>query len=437
MGSIFQSTPENYDYNSATPNEITLLAGIANNYTDGLDLNFCQQIKSCGFNTVGAIVGQSKIDESLQNCFNAGIKLFLRNGSLLSYTSSFVKLYKDNEGLGGWLLDFNLTAENNKNNSEIHTAYQNIFATYGQGEENKVPPVYICLSGDWNYDGNKAKIESYPQYIADFEELFKPSFFPFSYFPDLYQNGKNPNDTESRQVEFYKDLQYFSYISRYTGVPFWSYCRCQAHTGFTLNGTQLVAPAPTWNSIRGTVFSALAYGAQGIYYWNYKQNSNTGYSNGPISPNGSKTNTWDMVSTVNREVRAFNKIFCGCEFLECRHLKGNVELLGIKELTDKTLIGPMDRMPEVLTGNKYDILFSHIWNNKEEYLVIVCSPFINNKSLGLSVSENNRLQLHFSKYWKLEQLTASPSSGYLTSELTDYNPVYNLAPGDYLIFRWS
>lgn len=434
MSSIFENTPSNYNFNSPTPGEITLLAANPNYNNGELDLALCKQIKSSGCNAAAAYIGNLAIKKSLENCNNAGLKLIFYNGSLKEDTETFINAFKSYPALGGWLLDSNLQIEDNSSDSRIYETYKNIIEIYDRESLDSMPPVFIGLTGDWEYDSEKQPIDSYTEYVAKFQQLFQPSFWPVAYFPDLYKRGTDPSQNEERQSTFYKDLLYYSQISRYTATPFWFFCRCQGFEGFKVkDGLYYNAPEPTWNSIRGTVFSALAHGAQGIYYWNYRRNPFLGYFSAPIDDNGYKTNTWDMLSTVNHEVGACNSIFCGCEMIDCRHLFRNISLDGVKILTHS--MGPMDRIPEV-ASEKYSVLFSHIFNNGKNFLIIVCSPFVQIMDTNSSIPERTKIRLHFSKYWKIWRLEPASAGRLLETEQLDYNPDYALNPGDYLIFKW-
>ena len=431
MSSIFQKTPFNYYANSPVEGEITLMAAKPNYDVSLLDNDLCKQIKECGFNAVGAVIAQNAIEPSLTNCYNNGLKLFVYNGTLLNSTESFVKEFKNHKGLGGWLLNFKLGAKklvNTSDNAEVKTliAANNaiIENDLDPSDSQKIlHPIFIGLIGDWQRDLDASPIDFYSSYIQKFEDDFKPSLWPILYVPDLIPTkGDNiPEEYENRQLMFYKNLQYFAYVSRYTCVPFWSLCRCQSLKGYY----NLDGKAPTLNQLRGIVFSALAYGAQGIYYWNYREStsSTTGgvtYSDAPIDINGTKTATYDIVKKVNAEVKAYNLIFHNCEMVDCRHLR-TTPTKDLKLMTHA--MGPLEK----ITDFSQNLLISIINKEGKNYLVIISDPF---------VDKPQTITLHFNEYWTIRRFQITSNTA-ISRLLANYQPRMTVEPGQYLIYSWE
>lgn len=484
MGNIFQRTPLNPEYHSPTEG-ITLMAGNPTLDTEGLSEDLCKQIADSGCNSAAAvIIADNKcypkstgiatdcIKYSLNNCSDFGIKLFFSNGTLLrsDLIKSFVDKYKSYPALGGWFLSANLKASDLNNESLIEansslsgykpssvntsTGINSIVDTksgestkYATGENKLVPaealtpnlPVFLGINGDWERDATYAPLSSYPDYIAGVENLFAPSFWPFSYFPDLVY-ASNPNQyIDERLHNYYKALAYFSYIARYTSTPFWYMCRCQSFESYY----NLKAPKPNERMLRGLVFSALAYGAQGIYYWAFCQSggAGVGYANAPIDRNGNRTATFSMIQNINREVKAFNDVFFGCEQVETRLWAESKDWSDIK-YTDGTM-GPLMSVSCNSGSGYHNLLISHIakegkdnQNNDiiKDYLVIVASPFAMSPN-GDSVKSYS-FRLKFSDYWNVKTVKIS-GNGTVETALTNYDTNYTLYPGDYLVFRWE
>ena len=426
MSSIFQTTPTNEPYNSPTPGQISIVAGRANADPNGMTDEYCKTMADCGFNAATAHLGDAYTKETLANCAKNGISLFLSNANLTKYTSSYIKPYKNLEGLGGWILSFNMLPygikqiiEKYKVNKEINEA------------DDQKHPVFVGVSGDWNYDSDHEIIRSYPEYVEGIEYGFSPTFWPVFYFPDLTPLSGDSNEEEERQLMYYKTLQYFAYVSQFTNVPFWFSIRCQAFNSiYGLKGD-----IPNERLMRGLVFTALAYGSQGLYYWNYRQNGpsgNTTYSNAPVDINGNKTETWDIVKAINDEVKAFNDVFCGCEMLDCRHKSGRKNTQSLKPF--ENAMGPL--IDITCSGYEVNVIVSHIWNNEKNYLVVVFNPF-GSPFYGSDKPIIIRpVTLKFSEYWKVYRLQKQ-NAGYREVELVDYDYSHLPYQGDYLIFRWE
>lgn len=443
MSSIFQETPDiREQFIPPTPEEITLLAFNPNVNNEILSDVLCKEIVDCGFNAVGATITYDDIPGSLENCYNNGLSLFMRNESMMLYTKQYVSNFKDSKGLGGWVMRPYMSPSVFKDEEQetldyLKKAYDGVCETdinhddLGNENKNRNHPIILGLAGDWNVDNHYKPIESYPDYIANVQKTFRPMLWSYMYFPDLVLPGSDVVPEERRKM-FYKDLQYFAYVSRYTASPFWVFCRSMGFQHYY--GWQ--APDPTEFSIRGIVFSALAYGAQGILYWTYRQpvDSNVEYSGAPVDSDGNITPFWHRLRMVNQEVKAFNDVFYGCEMVDCRHLfNGDSE--GLKLFTHPT--GPLMDIKNCENGCSApgrDLLISQIFNKGKDgkgknYIVIVADPF---------TKGCERITLQFNKYWKVTELKLTSHSEYIEVPVyEDYIHVATLSQGDYLIFRWE
>ena len=442
MGSIFQSNPVNYF--APIPEEITLMAGKPNSGTGALDDELCEDVKNCGFNAIGATIGIANVASSLKNCANHGLKLFLHNYSTYLKSGEFIDEYKNRDGLGGWIMEF-LASYNKLQTKTANAGYLPIAEANNLLIEKELVssdskdikhPVFIGIGGDWNRDINYVPFGSqnpavyFPDLIKFYQDTFHHSMWPIGYLPDLSPVNTSQIPVE-RQKMYYKTLQYMAYISRYTATPFWMYVRCQGLKGYY----NMQGASPTLNMLRGLVFTSLAYGAQGIYYWNYRQDpsSSTGnptYFDAPIDPAGQKTQTWNMVKTINGEVKAFNKVFCGCEMIDCRHLSSIIDDNNAENM--RMMEKPMGPLMSIAKtdGSKPDVLVSHINNSGTDYLVIIANPF------ELNVNKTQKLVLHFSSYWHITR-PQIVGANFVWQILTNYDYPVTLSPGDYIIFRWE
>lgn len=445
MASIFQISDteqlDNYFSQSPTPGEITLMAGKPNEGTSALDANLCSQIKNCGFNAVGATISQALISTSLTQCSNAGLVLFINNGSLYDAIEPTIQGFQNKKGLGGWLLDYScsyqelISTQGGWSGAEpISNAYKIIAGLDSNGEGDPLNlrhPIFVGFSGDWTHDVNNQAFD-FTAYIRNYQEAFKPAMWPVAYFPDLTKTGSKIIP-EERITNFYKTLQYMNYVSRFITTPFWLYCRCQGVSNYySWDGA-----TPQLGLMQGIIFTALAYGAQGIYYWNYRQDassssaSGTKYAMAPVDPQGKPTETWDIVRQINKTVKDWNRVFCGCEAIECRHVTSRENPQWLKKF--KHPVGPLMNAVND-NGSIPELLISHICNDGKDYIVVIRNPF--EGAMDSTGGSAINIKLEFSEYWNVYRV--SSNNGVLNEkELSNYAGSYSMKPGDFIIFRWD
>ena len=422
MKSIFEETPVNRYLDVLEEDSIVLMAGAPNIAPNGLDATECARLKDCGINALSATITTSEVKSTLANCHANGLKLYLGNASLFNNLTScrnVVNSYKNLDGLGGWMLkqqiSYNEIIKESVNDEDLpNYSLSNSLINETDGKH----PVFVGLDGDWSSKSGYLNGKSFPEYLAEFQKRFSPSFFPYIYLP--IRDGEAMNS--ERYSVYYRNLSYFAEVSRYTSVPFWVYCRCVAlhnYNGFSAGIT-------TERQLRSIVFSSLAYGAQGIYYWNYRQQSLNGtYTDAPVSFDGNiVTDVWQYLKNVNLEVRAFNSVFAGCEHIETRHLSSTIT--GLKGFDH-----PMGPLLSIVSqnGSSLEIQVSHINKGGVDYLVVM--PNIN-----VAETSRQKVTLNFSEYWEVSIIEKSGSS-YVTKKLTSQALEKELGRGDYLIFTWK
>lgn len=206
-----------------------------------------------------------------------------------------------------------------------------------------------------------------------------------------------------------------------TGRPFWTYVASNIKYP-AVNGSFAGAAtdsALTIGRLRFQMFMALAYGAQGICFWNIFFDSYNAYNLAPVDKDGNKTVLFDIIKTVNQEVKAYNSVFCGCSV-------SNLGVMVNKNVTTQTeglpLIKPpyyVVRSAEFSPSTRW--LFSMISNAGTMYLVIVNCDYINANNLKMTFIENN--------------LTVRKclGNGIFSSPIKTFNEVVDA--GDVVIFR--
>lgn len=401
--------PVNKPYKSPTSGEITIVAITPNKGEEAPSLELCSEIASCGFNSALMTITLPQISTALTNCGNVGIRPFLSHSHLSKneqICKEFVNQFKGNPNLGGWDL-IGQPSYNELSNPDGIRKYYNLIC---QNDPNHC--VFINIPGE--AENSLMNDHSYKEYLELFQDVLNPSFFPYVMYP-ITGPDTQPN---VRYDTFFNDLEIFSLIAKYSERPFWAYVRSQAFKN--VNGTE--GPAPTEGQLKFAVFSALAYGAQGLVYWTYRQRSDKStekYTIAPIDRNGNKTRIWNYVQSVNKQVKALNDIFCGAYFIQCRHT-GDAQYRGKYSFALEGEFGPCNYVKSYGKG----VLVSMLNNNGINYLIIV----------NHDTSSNQTVDLEFNKYWRVKQVTVDnfiQNSTSVSSSVTK-----TLLPGGYLIFTW-
>ncbi len=417
-------TPANPLYNSPTPGKITIAAMYPNQGTTAPSLQLLTELQDCGFNSALINTDGLLVASLLTNCILRGIHAFVSNPrlTLQAQCEEFVERNKDYSNLGGWLLKDTVSWPEVKDGSTFPDLISKIrdADTHKFGEDkNEITvkayhPVFTGLTPLHEFIGIPEN-DDYRQYIMDFQNSLNPSFWPYRYF-SFVNAAQSPS---TRYANFYRGLETFAFMARYTSVPLWSYVRSVRPSG-------LVAPVDsriTEAMIRFEAFSALAYGAQGIVYWRYRPDSDK--TEGLVTSAGAKTGLWNYAQTVNREIASYNSIFAGCRLVACRHTGKNYIPMTCW-ISNYEPFGPLKSIRSEDAG----VLLSHINNDGKNYLVIV----------NHSVTASQALTLNFSRYWCIYQLKDLTETPYPSPAIPTETPLtlnVTIPAGGYIIYRWD
>ena len=264
--------------------------------------------------------------------------------------------------------------------------------------------------------------KSYKEYLERYQDNFSPAVYLFVYYPIIVQSGKVTVEYD----RYFADLEAFSLLRRYTSAPFWAYINCQ---GYKTSSREV--PAPKLEYIRFNVFSALAYGAQGLFYWTYRQIPDTSaekFYNAPVGTNGVRTNTWNYVQQINAEVTALAPVFSGAELIQCKHT-GSIQYSGTQMMVD-----PVGPLMSISSNSTKGVLVSWLFNNyssayiSSDYLVIV----------NHDVEQSQTLKLTFSSFWTVSEIQVGINPSRLLFKKITSNEISRIIePGGYLLFTWK
>lgn len=468
------STNDNFPYISPTPGEIPIIAQdpIPGSFHNALKCvpdtpedkdtacrhyhdvfkEIIQSVKKCGFNAM--ITGGSfeVMDKMLDTAAELGIKTILISGYFHDKSdnilNSSIDRYKnrkirpaafeimDEPHYYDWGDAFYKEMETKDDGTEVPvertfnnlTLGHRLLTTYipdimsyfnlaapERKKDVSLPKGWIGTSG------------TYENYLNVLQNLYRPGVWSYDLYPFRINNGLQemsvanpetdpPADTETLYEHFYSHLETFSAQAKKTGRPFWAYCMCEGHGEHKYNNEakkfypQWFMPVPTEGMLRFEAFSALAYGAQGIVYWQYgkgysevqklhRENPDVDvendiegfiYEDAPLSitkPDGSEEYVkgegedykfpldqivlhygegkpiWKAVRQVNAEIKAFSDVFLRCKLLYAAHVGQIYE--GAPQLS-----GKVAGVEIVKTGEK-GVLVTHLGNPLHEFVVIV------------------------------------------------------------------
>lgn len=241
---------------------------------------------------------------------------------------------------------------------------------------------------------------TYQEYVQAFIKEVPLPFLSFDQYPIRV------NDNGIRWVSEYwhTTLEVFSDEAKKAGKPFWAFALTASHYAY---------PVPTLNDLRLQVYTNLAYGAQGIQYFNWMA-VNTEFKSPPIEHDGSKTVVYDIVKEMNREIKHLSKVFLHASVVSVRHT-GDV----IPDNTQR-----LEKLPDAIKSFATEgegAIVSVLEKGNDSFLVIVNRDI--NANLTVKIETAARVQ----RILKDGSATAA-GSGMQTWEVT---------PGDVLIYSWK
>ncbi len=349
-----------------------------------------EELAECGFNlSLSSVWGWDKATmlKSMDSCRGTGVQQILP-GSILDVAPEF----KDNDMVACWYLkdepnyseyaDLRAYKDRVRAIDDTHQLYLNLFPTYASETQ--------------------LGINDYSKYVQKYADTIGLGIISYDHYP-IKVSSKN---VTSLRTDYYENLQRVSAICRATNQPLWAFCCSTSHYGYSVTEKWMM---------RLQVFSDLAYGAQCIQYFTYWLP--TGWEGpAPIGADGKRTEVYDLVKTLNQEVRNLTPIFLGAKVVQVGHIGSSIPL-GAAEFKKR---------PECFSTIKASgtgCLVSHLKNGDNEYLMLVNHSITNSQSVRLVKSSGVSYNIH--------QVTPE-------GELTETNlGNFTIKVGDYLLFQWN
>ena len=276
--------------------EIPIL-GFIGAYSADHRLEDYRAMRDAGFDV--SVDGYDSIGEitlSLNRARQVGIKLMVAGRQIMDFPAETAGAVRHHPALFGYMLgdeprmaDFDTYKHRYhaiRAADSTHLCYQNLFPYYGDELLETIGAA------------------SYEEYLRKFSEIPLPQI-SFDFYP-IWDYDIRPT--------WYYTLEAVRRESLRTGVPFWAFVLSTPHVGY---------PQPTLEMLRLQIYSNLAYGAQAIQYFTFRTpppDDTYDYHNGPITLEGQKTETYNIVRDMNRELHEVIPFFDGCTVERVGHL---------------------------------------------------------------------------------------------------------------------
>ena len=152
-------------------------------------------------------------------------------------------------------------------------------------------PNYATLGAP---DTSQLGAPTYHEYLERFVREVQPQFLCYDNYmvefsDDLRDAGK--------AALYYTNLLEVRRVAREHRLPFWNVVCC--------NQIRKMTPIPSPANLAFQAYTTLAAGGRGITWFKYHQDA---YAYAPIDRAGRKTETWQHLQTVNREIRTLGPI---------------------------------------------------------------------------------------------------------------------------------
>ncbi|MCM1140666.1 MAG: hypothetical protein NC453_19015 [Muribaculum sp.] len=394
-----------------------------------------RMLKECGFNCVHydpAINNLGEANETLINRLNNQLNIFGSEGIrvLLSlpsqiYTQSkaentedseikqetqdYVNSLKMNSALGGW-------AFKNFIPFTKFDKYSILYNTIFNADENHLILFYLD-GGFW--EGAKPGCTGLCDYLNKVQSQFKPSVWSFQSFP-FY--GDSIDSISTAYGDFFNALEIYSQRAKITQRPLWAFCQCM-HFSNKLD-PPTVRPVSSMPLLRFQVYTALAYGAQGIIYYTYALPADSAfniYYSALIDNNGERLQAWYDVQKMNRELKAYLQVFYECQIWDVR-------IAGPLWRSPCTQI-EMPFGPLVSVSKDLQATISLLGKDGGRYLFIV----------SRSLSSDQQAVIKFSEIYVVREWSIDPDTGKLKSEKIDTKNsiVRTISKGNCLLYSWE
>jgi hypothetical protein len=320
------------------------------------DVKYYQEMADAGF-TINLPLGgwsdsvTAPYFELLDKAQSVGMKIMVNWKVVDFFTPDEMKRLKEHPAVAGYTIrdepsanDFaDLAAVVRKIQSfdTIHPCYINLYPNYASEQ-------ILGVSGP----------DAYRKHVRKYIDEVPVPVISFDHYCILLDKEKK----RDVRPEYYENLEIIAEESRKAGKPFWAFALSTAHWDY---------PVPTLSDLRLQVYSDLAYGAQCIQYFTWFDPccdpmwGEGADDNAPVRIDGTKSQTYYTVQSMNREIKALSKVFYGSNVLWTAHT--GIVPKGCKNLD----IALLPKQVKSLEISDPGALVSLLEKGKDRFVVIV------------------------------------------------------------------
>lgn len=349
-----------------------------------------RELADAGFNiSFSGFPNADQFAQALEVAREAGVKLMVSCPELQSDPEGTVRRFMGHSAVAGYYLrdepnarDFKALGEwvrRIRAVDDAHPCYINLFPTYANAEQLGTP--------------------TYREHVARFLAEVPVQVLSFDHYPIV---------GERLRADWYESLEIIAAAARNARLPFWAFALSVAHNPY---------PVATVDGLRLQVFSNLAYGAAAIQYFTYWTPVSThwNFHRAPLEADGTRTEVYDRVRTVNAELQTLAPVFRRSEVVHVGHA-GEPLPRGTQRFE------PSNPVRTLETGDKGAVI-SRLRNDTHEFLVVVNREL--QRTMDLAIEFEPGAKVHeFTKQGQLRPLKAGQFVDHLT-------------PGDIRVFAWS
>jgi hypothetical protein len=380
------------------PGELPILAWIGPP-SDQTTPERYRELADAGFNlSFSGFPDAETMERALEVARGAGVKLMISCPELRNDPESTVRRFKDHPAAAGYYLrdepsaaDFRELGDWARRIRAVDDklpCYLNLFPTYASPEQ--------------------LGTATYREHVDRFLREVPVPIVSFDHYPIV---------GDRIRADWYENLEIIAEVSRREGKPFWAFALAVAHNPY---------PVATVDGLRLQVFSNLAYGARAIQYFTYWTPVSTpwNFHRAPIESDGTRTEVYDRVRQVNRELQSVAPVFLGAEVVAVAHL-GDPLPRGTRPYQPIAPVKALD------TGGKGAVV-SRLQSSTHEYLVVVCRELRAPMDLQAGFDGSMRIEaMNPSGAWRplisVDQPGQAAEPAYRSS----------VTPGDLRLFRWT
>jgi len=298
-----------------------------------------QELADCGFNiNFSHIRTLDDLKVSLDLAEQVGVKVMATCKELETATDSTIAQIKDHPALYGYFL----------RDEPVCPSFPEL-AEWAQRIKDADDSKILYLNLLPNFVDTTVLTCNYREYVRRFINEVKLPLVSFDYYPVTFGGISNNH--------WYDNMQVIHDESEAAGLPFWAFALSTAHDPY---------PLPTMASLRIELYTALAYGAQGLQYFTY-WNPGTeiwNFHEAPINQNKERSEAYWLVQAMNKELQARASIFLNSKVVSIAHV-GEEMYPGCTRMEE--LPAHVTKLETSASGAVVSVLEKNGWN----YLVVV------------------------------------------------------------------